>query len=301
MTKADEMRNAVLLAFVFVCVIFANFGVVALISLEYETDGTSEDILLWVSDTDTNFPTYDLGTTGIPDWLERGTVQQFRTTTAPTEYTQNNYTPAYLGNNTWGTTIENVPTDTYVTNAFSTYMALPNLKNWVMSKVIINVTLPSEDCKLFLNVYHHQDPFKFSTPSSTGLHSSQWTTLKITDFVTESEYDVSYPVTLPESLRIYDHSQQEPFTDITLTWQDLNFDGMSSFSPTWTIQIWGKQISGWGITDSLLVYAIGFSILNTTVIIFMFDRVDLLGYKKSTLGQKSKPRKKKSKSKRKNR
>lgn len=295
MTKADEMRNAVVLAFVFVVLIFANFGAIALISLEYETDGISQLSELWVSDTDTVFPVYDykIGSGYQPYWYNL--QNQYRLNHGG-DFFEYNKSATYLGNDTYSFAVNGTTIDPS-SGGLITLMAIPNLNRWVIKNVTVSLFLNGDsDLNVKAIMLHFNNDIDrdnlaivetvFHVDSSAG--GSTW-------------YNKSLTVSLAEALRIYDLAQETVNYALLISVSDKDLDGYSDHSYKFKVTVYGQQISGWSITDSLMVAVGGFAILNTIVIVFMFDKYDLMGYKKSTIGQKSTPKKKKSKSKRKNR
>lgn len=259
--KVTTKPKDILLTVVFVFIILVGF--VGIWYVAEFTNGQSEQ-LLWQTDSDTKY-----------DVLEGDyTFTTYQTSTeVPSGPFQYNRTPAYLGNNTWGMSV-NATTLGTLNYAL---INLPELNNWLISTVVINLTVPLDaDLGIYMSIYSHP---------VDKLLATNWAHTRIyTDVGAGGDLDGYYnqSVTIPLTigLSLYDHASHYAEHSLSLMWDDIAPDGMSAFSPQWSIEIYGQKQTGWSLTDKLAL-VVGFAdFLLIMGVIYVQDQFDIFGYVK---------------------
>lgn len=266
MAKKTDAKQMVL-AFVFAVVLVMGFLITWGINSYYEQNGVSNEIILFETDTNTEYKTYDY-VPGANVYFDQQTSQRLG---KGTDWIQFNRTPVYTGNSTWSANINN--TDSmlpYGWNYFSIQIDLSNVNQWILSKIVANVTLNGDsDLRIISSI----DSFNLlSDPSD----STQFNILFIDNLAGGiTDYDKSIDIPLSTALSLNNIAQERTNFVLFFNIFDKDQDGFSDWACDWKITLYGSQISGWSQIDSLTV---GFGISNVIAgitIIYMTDAIDL--------------------------
>lgn len=265
------------LALVFAGILLINFGLVGLIAYEYEADGQSDETVVFQTDVETTYPEYQFGlATGHPDlWTKRTSEKVAGTLGVHSTYEQYNYTPAFLGNDTWAISI---PTRSYAPDVdfhrVDVVMDLPNLDNFIITHVDINLSLPGDaDQYVTWAIAYTEIPI-VSNPADISILELE------TPYNNEVEYIGDVDVPLTESVKIWDGAQQNNIYMFIIEIGDTTGDGMTGWAFTWSVTITGRKVTGWTINDSLSV-ALGVGVvMNVLAVAYMSDELDIGGYVK---------------------
>lgn len=263
------------LALIFAMTMVSGFAIVWATAQYYDSNNVSTQ--LFISDSDTEY-----GNTLVTDnfnHFPKGNVTSRQLGQIGVFWNETLWTPAYLGNNTWGVSVEEFAVAEYADAQFQFIMEMPQIDNWIIEYVLVNMTAPAEANKMVSNVFHYDAPYSvIPTGGTTDL--TQFTEIyrDLTGDIGTS--DVNMTVSLAESLRIYDFTQETTsnFFNIVITLDDALTDGLDGFSWTWTVEIWGhaqttttlETILTWGLSGAI--------ILNIFVIVYMTDAVDMGGF-----------------------
>lgn len=259
--KLKTQPKDILLTVVFVFIILIGFVGVWYVA-EY-TNGQNVEIV-YESDSDTDYT--------VLKWLNSAEFTTFQTASyIPSLEWQFNRTPAYIGNNTWGMSVN----ESAVGVQHQVVFAMPHMKNWVIDEIILNITNNDDtDMRIGLTAY---------STATAGIGDSSAGTVILLDNTAGGSalyYNETIDVPLVTALDIYDHANNHPVTILVLFWDDLSGDGMSAFSPQWKITITGEKQSTWSMNNKLAL-VVGFADFMLVIgIIYIQDQFDLFGYVK---------------------
>lgn len=282
-TKKQSI-NQVWLSVLFMIVILGNFVTVAGISYYYESNGADTKTLLWETDSDSeylHFTTTDNYvqypylnvTTGIR-WIETGNIIAEKV----------ELTPAYLGNGTWGVSCPTLGNNPYDWVSGVVVVAVPNMHNYLITNIFINYTMPDNDVHWGITALHTDSTIFGLTDYGSADPQSQETNIipPSSNAVTVDDYVLAYDVPLAKSLAIFDDSRDKSFTALEMGWNiDDPSVGMVGFASQWNVQIYGEQITGWSLQDSLTVSVTLWNIIIGLAIVYSLDVIDLGGFVKT--------------------
>lgn len=278
----------------FLAVVFALVIMLDFIGVYYIANNmnSEDESILWVSGADTEFPTYAYS--GLPPLYDTNFTYGTNTKVlvSGNNNAQVNYTPAYLGNNSWGVSI-GTELSSVAYRYFTSVMDVPNLQNWIITRVKMNVSLnpANTDCKVVLNAGHHNLLVKWAD-------ATQGTVL-IRDASAGGHSYINYDeeIALEDALRVYDFAQSTDYQDIYLYISDEDGDGWEGWACKWSIEIYGQTIEQYDIQTYIMWYMGAMVVIKVLTFIFMLDDIDI-GGKTKDIYKAVKPRtykKKKSK------
>lgn len=256
------------MSFLFVIVIVFSFGAIALIDAGFEQSGTEQ--LLYVTDSNTEYASYLYGT-GWPNPEYRPYDKQTAFYVGSEGFTpmyQYNRTPVYAGNNSWYSSINGTTSSNG--GRFNVYIDLPNLENWIVTKVKLNMTLNGDaDLKLIAQFGHHNDPMPY-------LPSQLTTKIKDTTAIGgTTSYKETIPVSLTDALESQQAALQTTNADFRFQIGETIGDGFSSWACQWSVEIYGTNIASFDMEAvvgwSLIGISLGIFVMGT----FMRDDVDV--------------------------
>ena len=264
----------IMLSLIFVSAIVLGFAMVWYVDYVYAGDGSPETTLLFETDTNTEYMTFTT--------TDNYVFYPYFNVTTNARYIKGSVphsdqlTPAYMGNHTWGMSIPEYDDTPYDHISSVVVMVIPDMDNWIMTNVKINMTMPNDDVTCLLTVLHlNSKTFGLTTYGSAD-PLSQETNLIAESVGTVAQWEVDFDVPLVAGLRINDLSQDQAYHCFEFGWVlDDASTGLLDYAQTWTVQVYGQQVTGWTIQDSLSV-AIGTSVLvNVGVMVYMTDMVDI--------------------------
>lgn len=233
-------------------IVLSTFMMVFAVDYYYTTlNGTSQEVSLFKSDIDTEYPTTDYISTYTGNrYYDSQTGQRIG---KGADWIQFNRTPAYLGNDTWSANINGTGAMLpYGWQYFSIQNSLFNVDEWVLTKIVVNITLNADtDLRIAssidsMNTY--TDPTDF-TQSNLLFHD---TTVSGVTY-----YNKSYIIPLSTALSIYDIAQERTDYVLFTNIYDKNADGFSAWACQWEIELFGRKVSGWSeqTTLALVLFA----------------------------------------------
>lgn len=274
-----------LMAAVFVGILVINFLFVFAVAYAYESDGgAGAETLVYESDSNAQFGHYGVSDNYIFYPYTNITTQVREITNVPPQrLTAYELTPAYLGNNTWGVSAPPLGVTPYDHISGVIVQVIPNLDSFIMTRIVFNETMPAVDVHCGLTILHFpSEPFGLTTYGSAN-PASQETNLIFSDPVVAPQWSFSYNVPLTKALRIYDLAQGIPQGNMAaeVGWTvDNPAGGLGTYAMTWSLQIYGRPVSAWSLTDSLALAIGGGVFLNFVAIVYMTDEIDIGGFRK---------------------
>lgn len=276
--QKKQAINQIWLSFIFMVVILGNFFTVAGITYFYESNGKSDIIPLYESDSNSEFAHVNYGLSypinPDKDAFSNYTSGYFHTETIPPHYRFSyEKNPAYTGNNTWGIAINTT------TGALSNALArivfdIPDCKNWIITDIDINTTLSSDiDNRLLVAITNFKNPTEITEHLGTGLYNVVQPAI--------TSLDLHIDVTTVKALKIHSDSQERPHNSLDIVISDDSSDGMTGFAFQISVIISGYQAGGWDLETSLLISTTLWNILIILVIIYSLDMFDLGGFVKT--------------------
>jgi len=262
--KAKNKGSDKILTVIFVLAILTGFYLVSMVNASFEND--KENISLFNSDSAITFGKY--ANTGFP-------VNSFANFTTginqieSTSYFQYEKTPVYLGNETWSYSVN--ATDSYTQALY--VIELPNMENWIIDEIVINQSKNTDtDLRQQITIWSIDSTnFEYGT-IGTLLYSDSGiggTTLY---------HNHTVDLSLSQALDVLDKASDNTKHFITISMDDTSLDGLGAFSWDFSIEISGKQIDSYNITQQLnLVMGIAITI-NVLCIVFMSDEIDIGGF-----------------------
>lgn len=284
--QKKQSINQIWLSIIFMIAILGNFFSVAGIVWYYENNGMVNEMLVFESDSNTNYMHFTTTDNYIlyPHFNITTQMRGLITALPVNLPVKTELTPLYLGNNTWGTSIPvmNDPAGYYHLSGIIV-MEIPNMDNFLITKIVINETMPSNDVYWDMTVLHLNTPvFGLDNFGSADPPNQETNIIPGSYVVTTSEMNIAYNLPLTKGLRIFENSQEKQYTGIEIAWEVIDPTvGLSAYAMQWKVQVFGEQISGWTLQDSLLASIIIWNIIIGTVIIYSLDIFDLGGFVKT--------------------
>jgi len=220
-------------------IVLSTFMMVFAVDYYYTNlDGTSDEQVLFTTDSNTDYLEYDYktGTSLMDSWR----TAQYMYVPVGHHY-QYNRTPAYLGNDTWSANVNN--TDAllpYGWNYFAVVITLTEVPTWILSKIVVNVTLNGDtDLRVASSIDHFNDEADPSDPLGANLLFHDASAGGMVN------YNKSFPISLTTALAIFDTSQERTDYTLALIVYDKNADGLSAWASKWKIELHGSIVTGW--------------------------------------------------------
>lgn len=289
--QKKQSITQVWLSIIFMIAILGNFFTVAGIVWYYENNGVDNEVMVFESDSNTDYMHFTTTDNYIFYPIFNITTQMRGLVTALPDNlpVKTELTPLYLGNNTWGVSVPgmNDPAGYYHLSGIIV-MAIPNMDNFLITKIVINETMPLNDVHWDMTILHlDTGVFGLSDFGSADPSSQETNILPGTATVTTPELNAAYTIPLTKGLRIFENSQGKQYTGIEIAWEVIDPTvGLSAYAMQWKVQIFGEQITGWTLQDSLLVSTIIWNIILGTVIIYSLDMFDIGGFVKTIRKQR---------------
>lgn len=263
-SKTKNKGSDKILTVVFVVAIIIGFYLVSMVNASFEND--EGNVTLFKTDSATNFPTYPK-----VDWSFPSTPNQTTSlNTFASPLAQYEKSPVYLGNDTWGMSINETFAGQLGTAIY--IIELPNLENWIIDEIIINQTKNIETIiDSTIKVY--------SLPIAEFTQSSLATTLFDGSVGSVSLFaNKTIDLTLAQALDINDKAEGKTIHFIAITMVDTPDNGLEPWAWNIEMEITGHQMDTYNIVQQL-EFAVGISIiLNVCVIVFMTDEIDIGGF-----------------------
>lgn len=270
-----QARNQIWLSFLFMIMILGNFVSVAGITYYYETNGHENVVQLFTTDSNTDFSNIPFGVTMPTNNLDNFTTGHFFLHATTVTWLSYDKTPAYLGNDTWGFSVNATFHAGASTREIIT-IDLPELDQWIITDVDINTTLPGNtDQQLDLRLYSKNTPIEVTDPFLDVEILSLATTPLSTSI--DKHIDVN-PVS---SLGIYQNSQGKAETGLQIIILDSANDGQNAFACQFSVTIFGTQATGWTLETSLLISTIIWNIIILIGVVYSLDMFDIGGFVKT--------------------
>lgn len=277
MSRTSPYRQSVMAGF-FALVLVLNFGLVGWVAWEYEGNGQEPETLLFTTDSSTQFGKYTtsdnyvyypfLNITTNVRYIKGATAKSFE------------LTPAYLGNDSWGVSAPPLGDTPYDAISGVWNILVPNMQGFLFTHIDMNMSLPAVDTHVGFTVLHPPSAVFGLTTFGSADPPSQETNIVYSDPVPASTgyWLVDYDIPLTKSLRIYDLSQEAHSNALEIAYNiDDPSVGLATFPMTITVEIYGRQVSGWSLTDSMAL-AVGVGVvLNVVTVAFMSDELDIGG------------------------
>lgn len=258
-----------ILALVFIGTIVLTFVSTKVIGDYY--DNSTDTTIVFTSDTDVTFQNYAFTDefAGAEVWTLGCNYQYGQA--GNLFFQPYNYTPAYIGNDTWAfshTGHADTTTAGYVNWVFT----LPNLDNWIMSGIDLSL-LTGADAQqtVGIAIYTHEVPI---LTSASGALDSQRTLLFAQTSDALDYVNISYDVPLSQSLTIFDKAQENTNYTLHLFLSDDDNNGISAHTSKLTMTITGKLVGQWTLRNTLTLSNAFWASILTLEAIFLTDSVD---------------------------
>lgn len=267
--KTNAKAKDLMLAVLFASLILIGFVGVYVVAY-YENGVVSESLFISNAETDFNSFEYDENC-AYEGWSLR-TSQKWND--PPSDYYQTNYTPVYQGNDTWAFSIDGFDS-TATVGYVDICMDLPNMDDWVIEKIILNMTLPNEDDQhVGISIWttnsiitYEDSPYSADIDQITPIYSSSHDSV--------SEFNLEIDVALTKALRVYDLAQEKTFYSVLFGVGDTDDDGIPSHAVQFKMEIIGQKTRAQTLNTQLTWILGGASVLNIVGIIYMTDSIDL--------------------------
>lgn len=267
--NGKDKQLQTVLGVVFMVSMLLGFGAVAYIDYEYQNNGVSET--LWVSDTDTTFASAEYTGEPTPYFDHLETSQRV----SMSVFWQWNKTPVYQGLDTWAISLNDTGTSVDF-NSGVIVIDYPNLENWLVEEIIINMTENNDDSYLLAIGFQH---FAEAGIDKYGANPSD--AIYFDYGIGTGGWDnTSYTIDTNLAISINNNANNNEQSILYIIYGDdgANWDG---WAWEFSIEIIGTQISDWSISDSIFGALAGATCLNVLVMVYMTDQVDLGGFKKA--------------------
>lgn len=267
--------NQIWLSFLFMIVIVGNFFSIGVIAHYYESYNVNGEQILFVSDTNTEFEHVNYGATFPANNPSNFTSGYYFNSGSPAfQLLSYEKIPAYLGNNTWGFSVNSSANAAAFARA-SYMIALPDLPQWLVTNVQVNITCPGDtDQRILLAFISINDPVELNTFLSTRFYDTQHSS------VTDLNLNVS--VSLLNGLKVKADSQEKTENMLEIVVADSpTGDGMGAFAYQMSVIITGKSTETWSMENALLISTTTWNVFIILVIIYSFDKFDLGGFVKT--------------------
>lgn len=259
---------------------------------QYYNDLAMDDQIIFSSDSDMEFSAIDLRDLytyygySFPGYH---VPCSYYRDNAETYFIQQNFTPVYIGNNTWSGAVPPVPTPSPLPywggSLVYVGILMPILKSYLISSIHLKMDLPG-DPEQYLVMYlaSHNNPYTMSDISYQVNMPVQWCQ-------TYTTIDHNYTLSSYDSLRIHSNAQINDYSYMAIEIEDMEDDGLAGFDINLQLEIYGSPVLTWSLQDSInTVLAISIS-ANIGLIIYMTDSIDFGGVKRKDLNGRKKGRK----------
>jgi hypothetical protein len=239
MVNKKSTGKQIALTVLLVGILLSTFLMVFAVDYYYTNqNGTGEIVELFTTDVNQEYPHYNYDPVGLPSpFWDSIATGQFHAVLP--NFWQFNRTPAYLGNNTWSISVND--TGQAVAPQFvQVVMPIDNLPNMIITEMVVNITLNADADLLVEGTAQHFNEPQDQTDSTRA-------TLLFNDALAGgiTFYNRSYPISLTNSLRIFDISQETDTNLIVFIIADLNGDGLSAWACQWKVTLYGRSTLGW--------------------------------------------------------
>lgn len=263
MTKNKSIDK--ILAVVFTMAMLSTFIFAYLVQAGFEND--TEEIILYASDSSASFPSLTLDKTPITyGYHSSGYYQHIGAT-----YFNYSKTPVYSGNDTWAMAING---STLTTSQFGMYVFdIPNLEDWVITEITINQT-KNQDTDLY-------EDWAFNFLAVDGVIGDddvgQYVFINNGAGNTNTYANRTVLIPLSEALEIRENAGKHSQSVFSIIHKDKNSDGLSGWAWEMEIEIKGKKIATYDVSNYLMISVIAGNVIMFTVFVFMSDDIDIGG------------------------
>jgi len=275
--KGDKMKkqNQTMLTAFFLAVMLAGFGAVAYVSELYNTNRQID--VLFETNSNTDFPSYEYINT--PTYYY-STDQTSQRATDGIYVFQHNKTPIYSGNNTWAISVNATG---YSSNTAVYIMEIPNANNFQINYIDFEM---SKNLDSDINLYVGFEFFNGNTIDVELIQDNRIFIDNNVGLISGTEYNKNISLALSDSIEIYQSANNNEHTLMYIYYVDADSDNFTPFAWEISTTIYGEQITGWSINDSIIAVLIISTIANIIIGIYMTDSIDIGGYVKDLRKQK---------------
>jgi len=239
-------------------------GFVAVAYIDYEFQNNGEPVLLYTTDSNTKFVIFEYDNEPVDYYPDLRTCQRI----AP-NHLQYNRTPVYEGGDSWVLGLNDTTEDF---NTAVIVIELPDLHHWIINELVFNVTENNDDSYKFITQFIHNTP---TTEGVWDLDTAISTTVR-TNWHTGGQtwFNGTDTIALNDGIGIYNDANNNNVSLLFIQFYDDggNWDGWALH---FKYEIWGVQVSGWNLNDSVFAALIASIILNVIVIVYMTDGFDM--------------------------